>query len=113
MFANTEVNLQGFNNAMNDIQKLNDKMKKICNIDTKYQLYEIDEMDKICADLPRGNLVKSLQTVQGLNIENEKENIRRQLNAQGNSVSDDELNEMAQVVVNIKASLNRKKEIDE
>lgn len=113
MFANTEVNFQGFNNAMNDIQKLNDKMKKMCNIDTNYQLYEIDEMDKIYADLPRGNIVKSLQTVQGLNIENVKENIRRQLNAQGNSVSDDELNEIAQVVVDIKASLDRKKEIDE
>lgn len=70
-------------------------------------------MDRIYADLPRGNLVKSLQTVKGLNVENEKENIRRQLNAQGNSISDDELNKMAQVVVDIKASLNRKKEINE
>ena len=102
MLANTETNLQSFNDAMNDLQELDEEMKNVCMIDVDYQLYEIDEMDKIYADLPRNNIVKSLISVRGVNIESEKKNIRKQLNEQGVSLSDEQLNEIAQVVVDTK-----------
>ena len=84
------------------MQELDEEMKNVCMIDVDYQLYEIDEMDKIYADLPRNNIVKSLISVRGVNIESEKKNIRKQLNEQGVSLSDEQLNEIAQVVVDTK-----------
>ena len=99
MLAKTETNLQGFNEALNGLQELVEEMKRVCMIDTEYQLYEID---KLYADLPRNNLVRNLKSVKALNIEIEKQNIRKQLSAQGVQVSDEELNMVAQVIVDTK-----------
>lgn len=102
MFAGTETDLQSFNVVINDLQKLNEKMKKMCMIDIEYQLCEIDVMDKVYADLPRNNIVNSLTSVRGFNIEVVKQNIKRQLNEQGVSVPDEMLNRMAQMAVDTK-----------
>lgn len=110
MFANTVTNLQGFNDAVNDLQELDDKMKNLCMIDVNYRLYEIDEMDKIYADLPRNNIVKSLTSVREVNIEVQKQNIKRQANAQGNPLPDELINVMAQIAVDSQLEKNKNKD---
>lgn len=104
MLAGTETGLQSFNDAINGLQELNEKMKKMCMIDIKYQLCEIDVMDKVYADLPRNNIVNKLTSVRGFNIEIVKQNIKKQLNEQGVSVPDEMLSRMAQMAVDAKAS---------
>lgn len=110
MLADTETNLQSCSDVLNELQELNDKMKKICKIDTEYQLYEIEEMDKIYANLPRNNIVKNLKSVKALNIEIEKQNIKRQVNTQGDLLPDEVINVMAQMAVEAKLKKNNNKD---
>lgn len=98
-YANTEINFQSFKISIIALQKLNDKLKKLCGIDIKYQLHEVKEIDKVYADLPRSNVIKNITSIQELNVEIQKQNIKQQLKAQGVAATDKDINTIAQCVV--------------
>lgn len=71
----------------------------MCGIDIKYQLHEVKEIDKVYADLPRSNVIKNITSIQELNVEIQKQNIKQQLKAQGVAATDKDINTIAQCVV--------------
>ena len=109
-YADTEINFQSVKESIIDLQKLNDKLKNLCMIDIKYQLYEVEELDKQFADLPRSNLIQKLKSVQNINIERQKQHIRQQLKAHGATATDEAINAMAQCAAEFATKKNKSEE---
>ena len=109
-YANTEINFQSFKEAIVDLQKLNDKLKNLCRIDIKYQLHEVEGIDKIFADLPRSNVIKHITSAQEFNVEIQKQDIKQQLKAQGVVTTDEDINAIAQCRVESATKKNKSEE---
>ncbi len=109
-YANTEINFQSFKVAIEDFKNLNNKLKSMCMIDIKYQLCEVEEIDKVYADLPRSNVIQNTTSVREFNVEIQKQNIRNQLKAQGTELPDEYINAMAQYVVELAPKKNKSEE---
>lgn len=78
-FAETEVGFQRFTNNIGELRSLNKDLKALCSISDEYRLEEMDENDKIYADLPRKDLAKELVTIEGFNKNSIRKKIQMQL----------------------------------
>ena len=74
-FAETEVGFQGFVSNIGELRSLNKDLKVLCSIYDEYQLVEMNENDKIFADLPRKDLAKELVSIERFDKNIIKKNI--------------------------------------
>ena len=79
IFADTELGLKSFDESIDLIQILNNKIKKLCLIEDEFELGELNELEKRVADLPRRNVVQELNSIEEFNKNNIKAVVKSEI----------------------------------
>ena len=98
-FADTEVDLKECKCICRRMREINEEWKALCRIESTYQLHEVEEHDKIFADLPRRRWTEELKSVNHFNEKSMKLHLKCQAEEQRIPLSEKVIEVMSKIAV--------------
>lgn len=107
VLANSDVGLQSFNDTIKKMRVLNGKIKEKCSIKQSYQLLDVSERDRAISDALSENFLQSISDIKELNVAIIKRVVKNQIEKQGISVSEADLDRISRQIADSEMSTQK------